>query len=460
MPPPPSYFDIAAVPFSHTFAQADFNAGTYGGTVNQVWLRRITTAKVALGIFTDKGGTFTPDTTIYQSDGTTVVKAETSASNVSMFAIVPIGTYYIKIVRHGGGSSDFDFTTQVNEKPTDGDVLPLTIGQYIINDDTTGFPATVLNSDGTIAGFLTTIPAGETGAFLSTGESLWHDRFGMVGPANRMALFDADLTYVMSINLSLGAPLPIVTHSDTDFYVLDRSGGEVWKITSAGVSTDLGFVTFSQRPSAAAASADGTILYWLEEDGNAGIHRYQLVSMMALSDLNTITGFDTGADSLALTPNVHPGDLLILSDGTFVTWYQDISAGDWKLIHLDVDGSVLDAFSFAVAGGIDHLFPAADALHVGIWLFTTAGLDEGRIGIVDLSDGSVADDFTTTLFNSGKNLQTDDATLFAPSASCTIFAIGVLTGGGGGGGGGSPLPEEGGIIGPLLWIHWPRTVPT
>jgi hypothetical protein len=41
-----------------------------------------------------------------------------------------------------------------------------------------------------------------------------------------------------------------------------------------------------------------------------------------------------------------------------------------------------------------------------------------------------------------------------PAESCPLLPFFA------GGGGGSPLPEEGGIIGPLLWIHWPRTVPT
>lgn len=456
MPPPGSYYDIASVPFSHTFTQADFNGGTYGGVANQLWLRRVTSAQVGFGIFTDKGGTFKPDTTIYESDGSTVVLADASVSNLALRAIVPGGTYYIKIVRHGGGASNFDFTTQADERPTDADVLPLTVGQYLINDDTSGFPATVLNADGTIAGYLTTIPAGETATFLPTGESLWHDRYGMLGPANQMALFDADLTFVASIDLSLGFDLPSVTHSDTDFFVIDRATGEVWKVTTAGVPTDLGAVIpTSGTAVAGAADADGAILYWVEDLGSAAVHRYDLLAMSALADLNTIPGMDTSVDALGTTPNNHPGDLILQPDGTFVTWYIDDSAGDSKLIHLDVDGSLLNAFSFGAGsggGGINHLFSVSDADHIGVWLFTDGLLDVAQIGIVDLATGLIADDFTTPTFSAGIGFVADDATLHAPSASCTIFGIGLLQGGGGD-------DDEGDeVIGPLLVIHMPREV--
>lgn len=455
MPPPPSYLDVTSVPFSQLITQADFNGGTYGGTANTLWIRRITTAQVALGLFTTKGGTFKADTTLYQSDGTTVIRAETGASNFSFFTIVPAGTYFIKIVRHGGGASDFDFTVNIDERPTDADVLPLTAGQFIINDDSNGFPATVLNADGSVAGYLTTIPAGETGAFLPTGESLWHDRFGMVGPANQLALFDADLTYVTSIDIGLGSPLPIITRSHTDFFVLDRNGGEVWKITAAGVATDLNFVTASDVPSAAAADADGSILYWVEAEGNAAIHRYDLVGMAGLSDFVTLTGVNTAEDVVGKTPNGHPGDLLMLSDGRFVLWYEDVSASEYVLLHLDADGTELHRYTYSSPTTIDHLFPVGDADHVGIWLFTTFGFDEGRIGILDLATGTIADDFTKTMFSSTENLQTDESTIFSFSASCTIFAIGAVGGGGGGGGGDDDSDE---IIGPLLVIHMPREI--
>jgi hypothetical protein len=454
MPAPPSFIDITSTPFSRVVTQAEFNGGTFGGVANQVWFRRITPAKVGLGIFTNKGGTFKADTTVYQSDGTTVVKTAAFSFNFSFVVIVPAGTYYIKIVQHGGGASNFDFTTAVDELPTDADVLPLTTGQIIINDDEQGFPATVLNSDGSVAGYITTIPAGETAAFLPTGESLWHDATATYSPAGRMHLFDADLAYVMSIDLSLSA-LPIVTHSDTDFYVLSRDDGSVSKITATGVVTALGAVTFTTgTASAGAVDAAGEILYWVERDGSAAVHRYNLQTMTDMTDLTTIPGVEAGVDDIATTPNANPGDLILQTDGTFVTWYFDSSANDWKLIHLDTDGSLLNAFSFG-GGGIDHLFPVADAEHIGIWLYTNEFNQAGQIGIVDLSTGLIASDFTTPLSSAGNSLVDDDPTLFIPSASCTIFGIGLLQAGGGGGNGG---PTGEGFIGPIYWLHWHRQV--
>lgn len=141
MPPPPSFIDVTAVPFSQLVTQAEFNAGTYGGTANETWLRYVASERLAIGVHSDKGGNYVPRIGIYESDGSTLLKQQDNSAGA--YQIVDAGTYYIRVRDTGGTSINFDFTISVNTAEVG--VIPPQNG-YIINDDAEGFPASVFNS--------------------------------------------------------------------------------------------------------------------------------------------------------------------------------------------------------------------------------------------------------------------------------------------------------------------------
>lgn len=424
MPPPPSYIDITPVPFSVLVTQAQFNGGAFGGIANEVWLRYALGAPIVLGSFTDRGGTFKADFRLYRADGTTLVGSNTSATNVAKwYYIANNEDHYIKITRHGGGASNFDFTTLVDTRPVNGDI-DFSNARYIVNDDSAGFAASILNTDGSVAGFLTQIPSGEAaGQLITTGETLWFDPTGTVGLFNSLALFSGTppYSYVLSVDVGLTSTDPAMSAANTDFYAVDRSTGEIWQITVAGVPTSMG--TLSAIPSAIGVSPDGTVLYWVEGAGNASIHRYDLVNALPLTDFATIAGYDLVNDTLGVTPNGNVGEIEVQSDGGVALVWHDDSAGNWNLLYYTAAATLAHTESFN-PDSLDHIAKiGADDGTVSLWLYPNNTLDRGRYGRIDLTSGLIDLDFTIAHFTQAENLILDDPTLFGPSESCTFFTL-------------------------------------
>src|SRR4051812_41828288 len=125
MPPPGSYIDITSTPFSRVVTQAEFNAGTYGGVPNEVWFRFPATGavKLALGSFCNKGGTFTPRAEAYDADGSTFLRSVV-VDDFAWYVVIDATTpKYIRILRSGGGASNFNFTVLFDTHVVNGATL-------------------------------------------------------------------------------------------------------------------------------------------------------------------------------------------------------------------------------------------------------------------------------------------------------------------------------------------------
>lgn len=452
MPPPPSYIDISSIPFSRTVTQAEFNGGTFGGVANEVWFRYIAAIPIVLGIQTNSGGTFTPRTTVYESDGSTTVDPDRTGTFGMWSAFTSAGTYYIKVRRSAGGASNFDFTSQFDTAQLDG--ITLEVGDRIINDDQDR-PATVIAADGTLKGFATTVPGGEIGTILPSGVSIWHDLYGHYG-SDKLVILDADLQFVASLNAGLtGVNFPIITTDATKFFVMNQAG-ELWTITAAGVGTNTGYVFGGSDPvKAIAANAAGTTMYWVSEDDDGIIHTINLNTFTDGSDLYTVPGWSAGVDKFAVTPNSHPGDMVVLDDGSLVTWWFESGALTYHLIHVSAAGALLHDIEFADPIQIDHIarIPGSTAA-ISIWLYTTNVFDTGRFGTLTFATEVIDEDFTVPLFEAGLNMLTGSTEMFGISTSCT-FAL-MQAGAEGSPAPGSPEPGEGppdGEIGPIAWVE-------
>lgn len=453
MPSPP-YLSVTTFPYSRVVTQAEFNGGSFGGTANEVWFEVILSTKEALGGFTNAGGTFTPRMRLYESDQTTLLK--NVGGSTAWYSIRTADTYYVRVTRSGGGASDFDFTVQFDVAPVDGNVS-FVPGDILINDDSGGNPvASIYAIDGTFKGFIDQFPTGEDGYFLPTGESLWHDVADIKGGGfGSFALYGATLMYVGSTVLTLTEKsLVTAAASAGDFYVVEQSSGDVYRVELDLTTTLLGTLPLSGTLSAIGASLDGSILYWTEQSGNADIERWDLNGAVPLSALHTIAGYDTVNDTLAYTPNGNPGDIAIMADGSVVTSWFDDSLAQYKVIHISSAGALLNTCTQAT-DQVNHLIPqASSSTDIILWNYLTGTLAQANFGILNLSTCGY-DAFTTDLMSLAENMVSGSDLMFAPSTSCTFSLLGAAVVAPGSPG--SP-GDETGIIGPLVWVHWPRVL--
>lgn len=413
MPPPPSYLDITSVPYSQLVTQADFNAGTFGGTPKHTWFRYVTAIPACLGVHSNRGGTFNPSITIYQSDGTTVVKAG-NASTSFYGVLASAGTYYVDVTQ--AVVSDSDFTFIADAKPLNNFTIPP--GSLVINDDANGPPACVMTPTGTILGFLSDIPGGEIATALLSGESMWQDRYGKWAAAGSFTIFDANLARLISVNPeSWGSFHTPVASSNTDFYILYKTNGRIYKVTPTGTITGPIATVSTGTPNlifAFGVSRDGSIAYWAQK-GDLTIHRHDLNTNLPLSDLYTAT------DAFGITSNNLPGEILCLPDNTIVTWFGPLF-GDGTLIHLSPSGVLLSSNVFPTYKSINHITLFNDqSLFINIWRFIQPNLDDAKYSTVDISSLAEVPTFNISDFQNQVNLKSDDPIVLGPSESCSYI---------------------------------------
>lgn len=437
MPPPPSYLDITALPYSRVVTIAEFNAGTFGGTVNQVWFRYVATTAIGFGSYTTSAGTFTPRVQLRESDGDTIIN-EFNTSFGWWVYLLP-DTYYIRVTRSAGGATNSDFTVSAEGASVITTPQP---GNIVINDDTQApatyptraIPATVWTIGGTLLGIMPAVPASEIGDALPNGISLWHDRFGTNGAANTLSLNNANGGYIATVTLGeILSGYPCICHTATNFYVLNRGTRHVYRVSDAGVVTGpLVTITGSAAISAFGISTDATIGYWAEGTTSAAIHRHNMTTDTAMTDLYTIVGL-AGNGNVGLTAlNLNPGEILVLSDGSVVTFCLNTTTSTGSIVHVSAAGALINKYDYAAPTQVDHIaYAPNNPLGIHVWLFVDSPLgNNGRFGLLTLATGVLSPFFNRTLFSAGENLNVSSE-IFGPSASCTMVTLGLTSPGNG-----------------------------
>lgn len=424
MPVPSSYVDIATLPLTRTITVAEFNVA------NEFWFRRISTGSNErfLGGYLNANGNADVQVEWYDSTGSIVLTFWDVEVSSAMWDELAAGTYYLKVSRGGGGAISADLTVEFSG----GDYVDsISGGSIIINDDVSGFPATVFSPSGEFLGFKDGIPAGEIGAALPTGRSLWHDRYALHG--SKLALFDGDMELLLAFDTSptLGTAnssgtFPLIARSDTGFYVIKRpSPNSIFHVDSEGAVTGpIASITGPIFMSSAGASRDGTILYYTQALLGGAIHRWDLVNNVALADLYAIPGYASGSDTIALTPDSNPGDLLVLNDGSVVTWYRDASAGVQTIFRVSAEGSLLASRALAAGTHVDHLAYARGTTEIVEWLHRGSSVEISQIDHVDIDDLTTASESFSMVHHSGGQSHGTTATEpFAPSSCCTVMVM-------------------------------------
>lgn len=423
---PSSYYDITSTPVAVTIPKASFNAGSYGGVAQATWFRYVATSDLVFGAFTDKGGSFAPRMLFYAYDS----GAMTQLQNVATIGeahgfwqpLTAGETYYLEVTNSLGGASTFDFTTSINAAAI---LTSVPSGAIVINDDTDGFAATAFSPSGTFLGFLPGVPGGETGQALPSGISVF---YSAATPSTPLMLFTANFQHIASVDASptIGGDEPAFTHDATQFWVLDRNRNPspIYTVSAAGVvSGQLASLVPTTKVSAIGLSTTGSVMYWAEGDTANGtsIHRHDMSLDTPISDLYDFTGL-TG--SIAQTGvNDQPGDIVVLSDGSIVTWYRDDGAGNKDVIvHISSAGALLHSYDYTHPIRVNHLANSTDNLSsVRVWFYLDAGAKSGRVENLTIATGVATDTFDTPLFSSGVNLVDGNTQLFGPSSSCLMI---------------------------------------
>jgi hypothetical protein len=343
--------------------------------------------------------------------------------------MVPVegGTRYYFRIEPGGGSSysaGQTFTLRVYQAPSESWV----IGDIFVPDDTEGFPAIILDpDDGTVKRFVD-IPHGERGDVLPSGYVLTDD-----GSSTGLELYDPQLEFVTAVAIS-GAS--VRTNGVDKFYtksgavlrtvdITGAIGGTTWTLA---VSTGSGF---------APDRTDG-IVYYAASGITQPIRRWDLVNDVALSNLAAgVTNYFVGED------------MFVLADGTILVRYQKTSGGvDHFIRRYNPDGSTAQDYAFGTTV-INRMAWAIEDDEIWVWIQSSL---VGTFKRMSLVDGTFLSTFTQYDFVGGVSEEAPTAfpQRFGHSFSCPFL---ILRADGGGGG----LPE--GVIGPLLWIHFPRRTP-
>lgn len=424
MPPPASYIDITSVPFSRVVTVAEFNVA------NEIWFRFITGSKVAYGNWTSRPAGVALISSIFESDGSTLIKS--LGSSTAWWRHLNAGTYYIKVARSPAAPIAADFTYEADTRPLDA--IGFVTESVLISDDSNAqIPAIILKPDGTIPTFVSAIPTGEIGDALPNGYVLVHDRFGKYGTANSLILFNPSLAMIANIIPSTPfTQFPRITHSNTDFYVIDSVEGHLYKVTTAGVITFIATIAeiLADGVNCAGITTDGTIIYFaIGTDATGQILKYVIATGVTTVH-HTIAGFTPVTDKIALTFDSNPGDLIVLPDGSYVTWWVDNPGDVTKIIHISSAGALLNTFTFTPpADRVNHLSYASTTLstHIKVWDFQGATIGASKIGNLNLSTGVFDTSFTIDTFFTASNANTNDNDKFGPSSSCPMYTLFVAS---------------------------------
>lgn len=433
MPPPAAYLSISAFPYSRVITQAEFNGGTYGDVANEVWFQLTIAAPTVVGFYVTIGGTFSPRWDLYESDGSTVKRIVNDATNPSWYyPLTAADTYYLQVTRRGGGASNFDFTFHADERPLNDFDIPT--GSIIVNDDIgTLLPAAVLNPiTAEVIGYID-IPPSEHGAMLPSGESVWYDRFGRYDASGTFAIFDANREYRISTSQVFNDP-PSITSSSSAIFVLETTSGEVYSLNLTTGAATLVATVASPTTTSIGVNARGTILYYVDASDYINafnpsdnvIHTWDLSTDSALPDLYTEGDIATDVGGFAVTPNFWTGEILVLPDGSIVTWARNEDAGHDILLHISSAGALLHSYTYNHASRqinhIAYLNNGSDSILA--WFYAPSDSD-GIITGLTLADGSETNPLSLEMFSSGVNNTGNTSTAFGISNSCTIVIVGA-----------------------------------
>ena len=347
-----------------------------------------------------------------------------SAAKRLQMPVTPGAVFYVQIGAVPAGSTSVALTVDV------GPNLATPVGSLAINDDAAGFPLVVLSAaDGTPQQFRGPFPAGEAGAAVPDGHSLWQDEF--TGEGNGFVLFDARLTPLATIpwpaDITYSGFPAVATNRVDRFYLGDTGGGTRHaSVTTVSVAGVLGATVWTLGIgglTSIAVSPDEMTLYYAgnTSDPSHVIFRWDLVGNVALPPI---------AASIAGAFSNNGQALAVLADGTLLLGFTTVS-GPTFVNHYAPDGSVLRTYAFAAPYSFNKLTAALDD-PVSFWVWLESQDAEGsstgmsRFQRLRVSDGVVLTSFDVPQYEEGLYFPTGAPTQpFGHSFSCAFVVLPV-----------------------------------
>lgn len=436
---------IASLPYSNV--QTDIH-DTDTGTTHTVWYRRTAQAgDGGLGVFAyGDASVYRPTATIWTGPdaGSLVpwpdpVPHDTAENKAVQVPVVPGDIYWIEIAPNGGDPTPAELTLSVLGAPM-GSVPTRAL---LVNDDTGGFPAVVINADTfEVVRFVYPFAGGEAGDRIpGTGELLFADVDG-----DDLKLYDANFALITSIAFNIATSLAIRTQRTLGrFYVGRGTNPALVRVySSAGAQLEEHELTGYSGITGIAANNDGTILYH-NRSSSSSIERWDLAMDTPLSDLAAALAGYTATD------------ILVLADDSIVALYIHDSTGEILVRRYDPSGSVLNTYNIAATSFFVTpprlAYDPLDDVTFWVWFHDDDPQGVSVFQRVRASDGAILAGGPVTEFELGLYQPEETATpigRFGISFSCQFVVLpGVAAGSSGSGGG----DEEDGEIGPIAWVE-------
>lgn len=417
-----------------------------------LWFKRTAgVGETSIGLYATATGGYNPAITVWTGPTCSSLTQVLPSSFFGSFSppapiVVPMTpghTYYFRVEDFDVTGTPATVTLDVVGQPDE--VIPA--GSLIVNDDTEGHGAVVISQDGDeVLRYLYPFPAGEGGDVLPTGEMLLDQTDSSVNEI--LKLYDHNFDLIADVTSPSATVQNHVIRrygtSLTQFIV--GNAAAVFLVDNAGVVGTQW--TFPSSAFSLGANPDGTIAYFVNNaTANQAVKRQSLAGAGSpLSNLAAgVANYNTPFDGL-----------MVLSDGTILVAYvKPTVTRDSYIIRYSEAGAVLNTYNFAnTYGPVNRIARTLDDPDTfWVWRrYNSGGVEYSRFTLVDVATGAHLTDFTQAQFNQGVGPNTGSPLArYGHSFSCPFFALMVAPGG---------SPEEGGIIGPLVWMEFRRSAQT
>lgn len=389
---------------------------------NAVWFLYVAqVAQTVLGVDaqSDMSGNYTPTLSIWTGTPPALTQIRDACvtsgppNSQIQFNATPGTTYYVQV-------SNFALTALNSPLTLIGAVGPATTapaGSLLILNDSTGYPAAVLNaSDGAIVRMLA-LPAAEQADTLPDGSLCIavEDPSGATFAAVSVNVYDNNLTLIGSTT-ALTPPgdsnlAPVRSDGAHTFYVANSNQG-LGTITDAGVVTPNAWTLPSNANGISCGTPNraGSMYYYGSRVFNpAVVHAFDLLTSSAAADLYTGGSRSFLGSDLAVLAT---GDILIMirpTDSTF----------DWNVLRVSPAGSVVATYDIGLSDQSDPRLALGLDDPLTFWTMTFDSVAHtSRLQQFDVTSGATLVDYTVTYTGPG-----DGNRLFGPSQSCPLLLL-------------------------------------
>src|SRR3990172_11889198 len=235
------------------------------GTTFTVWYRfTAPTGLLAMGFFAFEnqvGDVYDPTVDVFIGGGAVPYLSISATEAPIQFPITVGETYYFRIDPQGGNPSPAELGVSAYAAPQ-GSVGG---GDILVNDDSFGFPAVIIGSDGTVRNITAPFPAGEAGDILSSGAFVLND-FN----TQTLHFFDDQFNLVTTVAIGNSDPRIRPSQGPQQFFVGWRTSPSpvtIKRYSGVGVELASHSLTGVTNLLGMAGGKDGTSLFWGKKKG-------------------------------------------------------------------------------------------------------------------------------------------------------------------------------------------------